>query len=316
MTIADAGPEPEWCEELGIYLPIAGRYRRTKSEVEKIREAIIDILAGTYPMTVRQVFYALTTRGVIEKTEAEYKQTVVRLLTDMRWDGSIDWDDISDSSRWMHKSPSYNSVEDALRRTAQLYRRDMWANADDYVELWCEKEALAGVIVEITDEFDVPLMVSKGFSSVSYLRRAASKITRVNKPTFIYQFGDYDPSGMHITGQIERDLQRHLADIGEFDLDDFCFERIAVTPEQIVEWHLPTRPTKREGNRHANNFEGEESVELDAIPIPQLHELVRDCIEQHIDAEQLRILKVAEESERQSLLGFARFERETDDDQD
>jgi hypothetical protein len=50
-----------------------------------IREAIVEILAKHAPQTVRQVFYALVVLGVIEKTEAEYKQTVVRLLDQMRW---------------------------------------------------------------------------------------------------------------------------------------------------------------------------------------------------------------------------------------
>jgi hypothetical protein len=45
-----------------------------------IREAIVEILAKHAPQTVRQVFYAQVVLGVIEKTEAEYKQTVVRLL--------------------------------------------------------------------------------------------------------------------------------------------------------------------------------------------------------------------------------------------
>jgi hypothetical protein len=56
----------------------------------EIREAIVEILEETFPMTVRQVFYALSVRGLVEKTEAEYKQTVVRLLDEMRWDGAID----------------------------------------------------------------------------------------------------------------------------------------------------------------------------------------------------------------------------------
>jgi hypothetical protein len=68
--------------------------------MDAIREAIIKTLGEHAPQTVRQVFYALTVRGVIEKTEAEYKQTVVRLLDEMRWDGDVDWDDISDASRW------------------------------------------------------------------------------------------------------------------------------------------------------------------------------------------------------------------------
>jgi hypothetical protein len=237
------------------------RNRRTKAGVEKIREAIVDILDETSPMTVRQVFYALTVRGLIEKTEGEYNQTVVRLLTQMRWDGAVSWNDISDSSRWIHKIRSFSGVDDAIARTARFYRRDLWAASDDYIEIWCEKEALAGVVAEVTGEYDVPLMVSRGFSSGSYLRQAAEKITETCKPSFIYQLGDYDPSGLWITEQINRDLQRHLGDIGEFDLDDFYFERIAVTEVQIKEWDLPTRPTKREGNTHAKNFNGE-SVEL------------------------------------------------------
>jgi hypothetical protein len=283
------------------------RSRRPRIEIDEIREAIVDIISEHSPQTVRQVFYALTVRGVIAKTEVEYKGTVVRLLNEMRWSRVISWDDISDASRWMHKPRSYAGVEDAILRTAEFYRRDLWADNDHYIEIWCEKEALAGVIAEITHQFDVPLMVSRGFSSSSYLRRAADKITDIGKPTFIYHFGDHDPSGLWIGEQIERDLQRHLDDIGEFDLDDFLFERIAVTPAQIAQWNLPTRPTKTEaeGNRHAKNFAGD-SVELDAIPVDQLHTLVKEVIYRHIDPDKLRILRIAEASERALLLDLGR----------
>jgi hypothetical protein len=283
------------------------RSRRPRVEIDEIREAIVDIISEHSPQTVRQVFYALTVRGVIAKTEVEYKGTVVRLLNEMRWSRVISWDDISDASRWMHKPHSYAGVEDAILRTAQFYRRNLWADNDHYIEIWCEKEALAGVIAEITYEFDVPLMVSRGFSSSSYLRRAADKITDIDKPTFIYHFGDHDPSGLWISEQIERDLQRHLDDIGEFDLDDFLFERVAVTPAQIAQWNLPTRPTKTEaeGNRHAKNFDGD-SVELDAIPVDQLHTLVKEVSYRHIDPEKLRILRIAEASERALLLDLGR----------
>ena len=283
------------------------RVRRSRDEMDAIRETIVQVLAEHSPMTVRQVYYALTVRGVIAKTEAEYKQTVVRLLDDMRWSGEVDWDDISDATRWTHKPRSYDSVEDAINQTAQFYRRNLWADNDAYVEIWCEKEALAGVIAQVTYRFDVPLMVSRGFSSSSYLRYAADKITDIGKPTFIYHFGDHDPSGVWISRQVERDLQRHLDDIGEFDLDDFLFERVAVTPAQIIDWNLPTRPTKTEaeGNRHARNFDGE-SVELDAVPVDKLHALIHRIISRHIDPEELRILRVAEESERELLLSLGR----------
>jgi hypothetical protein len=77
---------------------------------------------------------------------------------------------------------------------------------------------------------------------------------------------------------------------------DLHFERVAVTPEQIVEWQLPTRPTKRTDTR-SKGFIGE-SVEVDAIPPEELRRLVDDSIAQHIDAHQLHVLEVAEAEER------------------
>ena len=60
------------------------RKRRTKAEIEVIREAIYNLLAEDNPMTVRQVFYQISTKGLIEKTEGEYRNTVGKRLTLMR----------------------------------------------------------------------------------------------------------------------------------------------------------------------------------------------------------------------------------------
>jgi intergrase/recombinase len=60
------------------------RSRRTKDDMEAVRAAIGDVLKADHPQTVRQVFYQLVARGIIEKTEAEYKRTVIRLLSEMR----------------------------------------------------------------------------------------------------------------------------------------------------------------------------------------------------------------------------------------
>jgi hypothetical protein len=44
------------------------------------------------------------------------------------------------------------------------------------------------------------------------------------------------------------------------------------------------------------------SVELDAIPARQLRTLVRECIERHVDRDQLALLRIAEQSEREFLV--------------
>jgi hypothetical protein len=67
---------------------------------------------------------------------------------------------------------------------------------------------------------------------------------------------------------------------------------------------LPTRPTKREGNSHANAFVGD-SVELDALPVGVPRDLMRMPIEQHIDADAPATLREAEESERELIKAWA-----------
>jgi hypothetical protein len=262
--------------------------------MESIRKAIYIPLETDHPQTIRQLFYRLTVEGVVAKTEAEYK-TVVRLTGEMRRAGVLPFEWIADSTRWMRKPTTFDSLGTALRITAQTYRRSLWAESTDYVEVWIEKEALAGVVVDVTHEFDVPLMVTRGYPSISFVQSSAeAMVGRAvrNQATFVYYLGDHDPSGV--------DISRKLGE----DLDDFTdglveFERIAVTVGQIERWQLPSRPTKKTDTR-AKSFDGD-SVELDAIPAPELRELVRDVIGRHVDQHQLEVLRTAEAEERRVL---------------
>jgi hypothetical protein len=193
----------------------------------------------------------------------------------------------------MRKPRSYSSLADAVARTAQTYRRALWDDQDAYVEIWCEKEALAGVLYEVTSEYDVPLMVVKGFPSKDFVHSAAEAIEQRGAPAFLYYCGDWDPSGLKIWDGIQASISRYAPDA------DVTFERIAVTREQISDFDLPTRPTKRDGNTHAMDFQGE-SVEVDAIPVDVLQQLVRDAIERHIN--QRKISSASEKRGRMIII--------------
>jgi hypothetical protein len=264
-------------------------------------------------MTVRQVFYRLVSVGAIAKTEAEYKQTVCRLLAEMRRDGTIPYGWIADSTRWMRKPRSFDSIEDALRSTAQLYRRNVWRDLGEYVEVWCEKDALAGVLYDVTAEYDVPLMVTRGYPSLTYLHDAAeemaTQLSRGRKVT-IYYFGDYDPSGVDIRRNVEKQLASFIGRAIGLDTsyetvteEDFRFETVAVDPWQIETYGLTTRPTKTTDSR-SRGFDGE-SVELDAIGPGDLRDLVREAIEPHLPAGALDAAHLAEASERTILTRIA-----------
>ena len=274
------------------------RFRRTKLEIGRIRDAIVAILEADNPQTVRQIFYALTVRSVIKKAEIEYQRTVVRLLGDMREDGDIPFEWIADNTRWMRKPTTFTGLESCLSNTSKFYRRDLWAAMPVYVEVWCEKDALAGVLMEETEVYDVPLMVARGYASITFLHSAAMAIEAKGKPAFIYLFGDLDPSGVDAARDIEAKLRRYAP------AAEITFARPAVTREQVELWNLPTRPTKQSDTR-AKKFANATSVELDAIPARQLRALVRECIERHVDQDQLALLRVAEQSERELLTKWA-----------
>jgi hypothetical protein len=133
-------------------------------------------------------------------------------------------------------------------------------------------------------------MVARGYASLSFLHSAAEYINSLDVPVYIYHLGDFDPSGVNAGEKIEETLRDLAPDA------DITFERIAVTPEQIDAWDLPTRPTKTSDTR-SKGF-GEISVELDAIEPDQLRELVQEAIERHLPQHQFEVLKAAEESER------------------
>jgi hypothetical protein len=262
--------------------------------MESLSEALHSIVRGGRPMSVRQVFYQAVSRGLIAKTEAEYKNTICRLLAKMRLEGDMPFGWISDGTRWQRKPRTFSSLDAALGNIVRTYRRSLWDDQDAYVEIWLEKEALAGVVYNVTAEFDVPLMVTRGYPSLSFLAEAAEDIdAESDKDVHIFYFGDLDPSGVDIARNVEERLD-------EFTTSAYVnFERVAVTVEQVQELDLPMRPTKRTDTRSKDWVGG--SVELDAIDPDTLRAMVRDCIEQLIDFEALEVVRTVEAEEREGL---------------
>jgi hypothetical protein len=281
----------QWPEGLVPEVLKAPRHRRTKRQMQTLRDQLFAIIEKDQPVGVRQVFYRMAVPGYVPKTEASYR-VVGRLLVQMRKDGIIPFSWISDNTRWIRKPATYSSAEEALLNVKTTYRQDLWRDQPVYVEVWCEKDALAGVIKQETYPYQVPLMVSRGFSSLSYIYTVAEEIKRLNKPAYIYYFGDHDPSGLKIERAIRKNLREFASDV------EIHFQRVSVLPEQIKTLNLPTRPTKKMKNPHAKGFKGP-SVDLDAIPATTLRAMVRKCIERHIDQHALSVTRAAEASERE-----------------
>jgi hypothetical protein len=268
------------------------RHRRTKAAMGQVHDAILEALAAERPQTVRQVFYCLVSAGRIDKTELQYR-AVMRALGEMRRDGRIPFESVADNTRRPMKYASYPNLEAALRVARESYFRSRWDNQPAYVEVWLEKDALSGVVFPITGGLDVPLMVTRGYPSISFLNGAAETIASQGRPCYLYYFGDFDPSGVDITRSVDDGIRAFAPDA------DVVVKRVAVTEDQIREWKLPSRPTKTTDAR-AKDWDGG-SVELDAIPANTLRRLVKECIEPHIDRKAWAATERAERADRRRL---------------
>ena len=272
-----------------------GRARRTRAELEDLDSSLVDLAGENYPITVRGMFYRAVVAGLVPKDEAKGYKLVQRRLVSLRERGEIPYAWITDNVRIVRGHNRYGSADAYASGAAEFYRRDYWADSPVNVEVWLEKDALAGVLSPVVvEECGLDLYVTRGYASVSYLQSAADSIKRDERPTYVYLLTDFDPSGLGIADTVAAELVRRSWSV------EVLVERLAVDRSQIDEYRLPTRPTKQTDSR-ARAFmreHGTGSVELDALPPAVLRDLVRESIERHMDPGRLRTLKLAEEQER------------------
>ena len=118
---------------------------------------------------------------------------------------------------------------------------------------------------------------------------------------YVYYLGDFDRAGQDAARSLEEKLTRFADEDGI----SVVFEQIGVTKEQIADWKLPTRKPKRVSPAD-RKWRHDFCCELDAIAPDRLRRLVEYAILPHVDQDQLKVLKVAEQSERELLKALGR----------
>ena len=140
--------------------------RRTKNQVGVIRSRIYNELHKLHPQTLRGLFYVLESAGIVEKSEAGYR-TVARLTGSMRLSGELPFQWLTDNTRFTLRHDSFSNMVDFLDYAQKLYRRDLLATSDVYIEIWTEKDAIASLLSESAGLFDVPVFVNRGYPSLT-----------------------------------------------------------------------------------------------------------------------------------------------------
>ena len=272
-----------------------------------IVQAVNVILAEyNFPLTLRQIYYRLVSSNLIPNKLSAYKQ-LSKTLVKARENSEVDDTKIEDRARQVLKAPQcYEDPEeyvDCVKRwfkeSGLDYKADLWADQDTFVEVWVEKDALSRLIEQAAKPYRVTVCPSRGYSSYTYIKRMAidDRLSDIDKPIIILDFGDHDPSGLQMT----EDLERRLVNYGEgLDIE---VKRIALTIKQVKQYKLIPNPTKLADPRSQAYVAqyGDECWELDAIEPRELQRLVKDAIEEHLDREVWENSLEQEEKDRTNL---------------
>lgn len=281
--------------------------------IELINHAY-NILSEYNPMTLRQVYYQLVARHVIDNKLSEYKR-LSGALVKARQDCMIPWEWIEDRGRLPRVVSMWNDLSDFIETVKVAYRKNIWDRQPIYIEVWLEKDALSGIFSDIVNQYGVTLCVGRGYNSWSAYKEASDRFKEKDKPIKILYFGDFDPSGEDMLRAIEDSLrflrisEKVIAEHRGKEVQKFFFEtrpeiiKIALTSEDITKYNLPPDFTKKTDTRAKKFIEqhGDIAVELDALPLPILQQKIRESIEENIDLEAFDEVRKIEDQEKQGL---------------
>ena len=234
-----------------------------------------------YRLTLRQLYYQFVARDLIANTMRSYKR-LGSIINDARLAGLVDWSAIEDRTRNLESNPHWHDPESIIASAAHSYRIDKWDNQKFRVEVWIEKEALAGVIAGICRELDVDHFACRGYVSQSEQWAAGKRFARyVNDGQLpvVLHLGDHDPSGIDMT----RDNDDRLAMFARSR--DVEVRRLALNMDQVDQYNPPPNPAKLSDSRihqYAARF-GTESWELDALEPSVISDLIRGAVDEYRD---------------------------------
>lgn len=293
-------------KEAFIQLPKG--FHRSTLEMIHTANAIIERYAEQgYSLTLRQLYYQLVARGIIPNKFREYKR-LGEILNNARLCGLVDWDAIVDRTRGLKGVNHHEKPSEIVETAANAFRIDKWARQPYRVEVWVEKDALAGILNKACTPLDVDWFSCRGYTSQTAVYDAANRFVdyfQKGQQAVIIHLGDHDPSGMDMT----RDIFDRLAlMVGQKTSHEVTVDRVALSMEQIIEFHPPPNPAKVTDSRfeaYCAEF-GEESWELDAMEPAYLHDLIADTIKKYRDEDLWNEDVEKEEGHRDALAEAAK----------
>lgn len=250
-----------------------------KAHVQELVDQVSVIINSSeiLPLTLRQIFYIVVSDHGFDKTAKAYKQ-LCETMNKARRAGLIDMNAIRDDGLTRQCDPGWQSQASFLYSTKnqiESFQLDRQLNQPVKLFLWCEAAGMVPQLVNAVSEYHIPVLSSGGFDSLTSKHSFAEEISTSGEPVMILHLGDHDPSGVHMFGSLDEDLQAFVQHYG----GNVAMKRIAVTPDQVRDMGLPTAPPKATDKRSFSGL----TTQCEAIPPARLREIVLSEVFQHLD---------------------------------
>ena len=166
-----------------------------------------------------------------------------------------------------------------------------------------EKSSLFDVLAPLADQYQADLYCMTGEVSDTRIYQIASDGARDGRRMVVLYFSDCDPAGWQMPISVARKLQAFAVLFGELD---FRVDRVALTPDQVRQYGLPSTPLKP-GEKRADDWTdamGVRQTEIDALAALQpdlLRQITVDAISEYYDDTlDDRVAEAAEEWQEQA----------------
>jgi hypothetical protein len=266
--------------------------------IENANKIIAEYEAQGFELTLRQLYYQFVSRNLIPNTQKEYKK-LGATINDARLAGLVSWTAIVDRTRSLAGNSHWETPADIVKACASQFQIDKWGNQEYRVEVWIEKDALAGIAERICRFLDVSYFSCRGYTSQSEMWVAGMRLKKYaekhNQTPVIIHLGDHDPSGI--------DMSRDIADRLEMFMGGMEVNRIALNMNQVLKYNPPPNPAKITDSRATKyiKLHGGESWELDALDPKVLSDLIEKTVLSYRDEKKWK-QAVREENEHKKEL--------------
>jgi hypothetical protein len=284
-------------DENSIRVSLGKEKKRPRITTIKFLNAVVDLIWENeeyWPLTDRRVHYLLLNDPPLrhdKKPNSKYENDVssykalTNLLIRARLSGQVPLEAIEDPTRPIQQGGGFDSLEEFIGQEMNNflmgYSRNLMMGQSVHIEIMLEKNALRSVVERVAREYCIPVTTGRGFSSLSPRHELQQRYFRSGKDRLILlMLTDFDPDGEQIAVSFARSLRDDLG------VSNIHAVKVALNAQDVIKYNLPSDMDAKPTSPNYEKFfmaHGSKAVELDAIPVKTLEQMLRDSIESYLD---------------------------------